>query len=140
MMEREGDLIVVQEIADNEVWIDGRTYWCPAGGGYVRLTSPNYPGTSGKQVCDGLQLRGSTLSCHGERLVSTLLRELPGDRRLLVCERDSAVGPRVRWWGEVPAKEIEDNLTDGWQVDWSNVVDTVSGGQAAPLVLEKESS
>lgn len=70
-------LMVIEEIADNEVWIDGKCYWCPQGGGYVRLTTPNFPGTLGRQVCDRLQTQGSTLSCRGERLLTTLLRELP---------------------------------------------------------------
>jgi len=40
-----------------------REYWCPRGGGYVYQVSDDHPGTLGLQVCGGLWLMGSTLSC-----------------------------------------------------------------------------
>lgn len=127
-------LTVVIEYSGNEVQVDGRTYWCPPGGGYVRLvTHDSVGGALGTQVCDGLELRGSTLSCRNERLITTVLRELDAPR-LVVLERSSAVGPRVRWWGEVTAEEIELQLDEDQMVDWSSAVTTESGGGSAPLV------
>lgn len=128
-------LTVVIECSQNEVQVDTRTYWCPPGGGYVRIVShDSVGGALGTQVCEGLEFRGSTLSCRNERLLQTILRELPESPRLVVVERSSVVGPRVRWWGEVTAEEIELQLDDDQAIDWSSAVTTGSGGGSAPLV------
>lgn len=37
------------------------TFWCPNGGGYVRLETEGRPGTLGQQICEGGRLMGSTL-------------------------------------------------------------------------------
>lgn len=37
------------------------TFWCPNGGGYVRLETEGHPGTLGQQICEGGRLMGSTL-------------------------------------------------------------------------------
>ena len=37
------------------------TFWCPTGGGYVRLETEGRPGTLGQQICEGGGLMGSTL-------------------------------------------------------------------------------
>jgi len=37
------------------------TFWCPTGGGYVRLETEGHPGTLGQQICEGGRLMGATL-------------------------------------------------------------------------------
>ena len=37
------------------------SFWCPTGGGYVRLESEGRPGTLGQQICEGGGLMGSTI-------------------------------------------------------------------------------
>ena len=37
------------------------SFWCPTGGGYVRIESEGRPGTLGQQICEGGGLMGSTL-------------------------------------------------------------------------------
>lgn len=41
-------------------------FFCPDGGGYIRLETPGRPGTLGRQICRGGGLTGSTLSACGE--------------------------------------------------------------------------
>ncbi len=42
--------------------LNGREFWAPAGGGYVREIDAEHPGTLGRQVCEGLHHMGNTLS------------------------------------------------------------------------------
>ena len=54
-------------------------------------------------------------------------------------ELESAVGPRVKVWGEVDAGEVNAACPDGWEVDWdttpANLDSTREGerGYAHPL-------
>lgn len=41
-------------------------FFCPDGGGYVRLESPDRPGTLGRQICHGGNLTGSTITANDE--------------------------------------------------------------------------
>lgn len=43
-------------------------FWAPDGGGYVRLESPGYPGTLGRQICDGGGMMGNTLEADARSL------------------------------------------------------------------------
>ncbi len=52
------------------------TYWAPQHGGYVRVITPNRPGTLGQQVCDALAYSGPTLYWDGRTpLVDAIRRE-----------------------------------------------------------------
>lgn len=138
----EDDVQVVVEVSRNEVNVGDQTYWCPpAGGGYVRLVTGSNHGALALQVCDGLAMRGETLKCSGEPLLTTILREMPQTDGLVVVQLNSCVGPRIMWRGEVSTErlnEVEAELSgalEGWRVDWSNTV-TIAGGseKAAPIV------
>lgn len=48
-------------------------YWAPSEGGYVRDVTVN-PGTSGRQVCDGLSYQGNTLQWSGKVPLVNLIR------------------------------------------------------------------
>jgi hypothetical protein len=43
-------------------------FWCPDGGGYVRLEMAGHSGTLGRQICDGGGFRGNTLTATPDTL------------------------------------------------------------------------
>lgn len=71
----------IKALTDNNVVLTDRAtgitteYWCPNGGGYVREIDEDHPGTLGRQVCDGLLPRGSTLSCGPGGLLNAIRAE-----------------------------------------------------------------
>lgn len=52
----------------------------------------------------------------------------------------SAVGPRVKIWGEIDADEVNEATPEGWEVDWDTTPATLDStregerGYAHPLV------
>ncbi|HUZ75482.1 MAG TPA: hypothetical protein VNE67_17235 [Acetobacteraceae bacterium] len=61
-----------------------RQFWVPPGGGYVRETDDEHPGTLGQQVCDLLSSRGPTLWTSPDGLIALIRLEY---RRALSAER-----------------------------------------------------
>lgn len=134
------DVAVVVELSINEVMVGDDAYWCPRDGGHVYLVTDERPGALGEQVCDGLEPRGSTLICRGERLLATILRELPEHDGLVIVERLSHAGPRLRWQGDVSTEQLEDVEADlvCEGVDWSNTITLrPNGEQVAPIVTTR---
>lgn len=66
---------VILEYSRKGRWVH-REFWSPIHGGYVRQIDANHPGYLGRQVCKGLRLEGTTLSCgEGQSLETVIRRE-----------------------------------------------------------------